>query len=153
MLNVIITKEKLSEILKLTELQIDQYVIEGMPIESNGEFNLIDCFNWYRIKMESIHKTEIKEYEEQTSGKLQTEYEKQKAIQKDLDYKIKSGKLVNIEDVKSKLGGHVKVIANRLDAIPNKLAARLVDSSQKEIEAILKEEFKDIMKLSNDFGL
>ena len=138
---IVKAQEDVAKILKVGYRTVNRWIKDGMPVRDDGRYD-VDMIRAWRISRMRPKKIK-KDPGEWTSEEKYREY---KALLAEIDYKKKKGELVLKVDVERENIRKILTCKTALLALPKKVIPQLEGRSFAEMENILTERLKDIIR-------
>lgn len=129
--------EAVANAFKVSLRSAQRWASEGMPVSSEGVYDLIEIQAWRHTKSE-ISSSDNKSWE--------TAYRKFKALLAEIEYQKRIGDLVPREEVEAGMIDRITAVKMQFLALPQRLAPQLDGLDVNEREALLTDRIEEIIQ-------
>jgi len=142
---VVDTHEKVAKAFGVSDRTIRHWVKDGMPVCSNGKFDLLEIRTWryLRNKRNEGKKTSSRE-------SWETRFRKHKALSAQIDYEERIGRLILREVVEKELVVLSMTVKMALLSLPKELAPQLEGLNVRQINDLLSRRIKEVIRGISD---
>lgn len=134
-----VSVDKLARILGITPRRVQQFVLEGMPRDGHGKYDLAKCLLW--VARRKVKDGEIEgESSQSLSVSLRAQRERlirAQADREELELAKARASVVPIETVREFITEHNRTVRQRILALPSRIAHLLEGETRDVIEAKL----------------
>lgn len=136
---VVRTQAEVAQALSVDKRTIERWAGQGMPVTSEGNYDLMDIKAWRmtRQRYKNLGETE--------KDKWDIEYRKNKALLMKIDYEKILGQFISKEEVQKGRIARIIAVKRSFLALPTRLAGVLAMKEPPEIETILYESICEII--------
>lgn len=153
--DTIVGVQVLAEILKVDPRRVGQMVSEGkIPRYKNGKYKLVETLQKYH---EYLSGKEKDKEQANAAGKIKSEAEKEKLKlgrikreKAELELKLYKGELHKASDVERIYTGMILNAKSKLDAMPSKLAPKLINIS--DMNYIFEQIQNEVLRAENELA-
>jgi phage terminase Nu1 subunit (DNA packaging protein) len=131
------TLGKVAKKFGVTIKAVEKWKAQGMPTRSDGFYDIEIIKNWKQDRIDKI--TGARSAWDQ-------DYRKWKAKSEELDYRKKIGELISRKEVEEGRVARIHIVKRAFLALPREVAARLSGLEPREIEVVLRERIKNIIR-------
>lgn len=136
---VVRTQAEVAQALGVDKRTIERWAGQGMPVTSEGNYDLMDIKAWRmtRQRYKNLGETE--------KDKWDIEYRKNKALLMKIEYEKTVGQFISREEVEEGRIARIIAVKRSFLALPTRLAGVLAMKEPREIESILYESICEII--------
>ena len=138
---------------RISTRRVQQLVKEGMPQIERGKFNLAEAAQWYIGFLQDAIKRQGSGRSNDSLKKRQAEVLKYRAQKEKLEFKVRSGELIETEKAKQVIREAMVIIATSEDSLAGRLAGELarIDEPALIRQTLLKELRRGRSQAANKF--
>ena len=140
---VVRTQAEVAQSLGVDKRTVERWAGQGMPVTSEGNYDLMDIKAWRMTRQRYRHLGETEK------DKWDIEYRKNKALLMKIEYEKTLGQLISREEVQKGRIARILAVKRSFLALPTRLAGVLAMKEPPEIETIL---YESICEIINEFA-
>ena len=136
---IVDTQEEVAKILGVSVRTVQYWTRDGMPVTSQGMYDLIEIRAWRLIKNKKARKTD----DGNKKVDWEQKYREVKYRLAELDYKKALGEMVSVEDTRREIISNILVVNQKLLVIPMQVAPQLVGLEERAIFELLTKKIRE----------
>lgn len=143
-LGIVKTLVEVAKVFKVSYRNVQYWVLDGMPKTPEGHYDLNEIEVWRIAKLQ-----EKKGLKDPESIKWVDRYRQFKALEAELDYKVKLGSVVSREEIEEGRVQRILALKKAFLSLPKRIVPQMYGREMREMQDVLDKRIKEIL---NEFA-